>query len=111
MTPGDFVRFITPNHNIHGLIVKSDGSVNETNSVKETLWDIFKSIDQNADGLISYTEFMFFTTLLAIPPKYFCIAFRLFDEDGNGKVDKSEFKNIMTMVQCANPLTKISSSP
>jgi len=113
MTPGDFLRFITPYHNVHELNISEDGSVgnSNSNSLKENLWNIFKSIDQNGDGLLSYPEFIFFTTLLAIPPKYFRIAFRLFDEDGNGRVDKFEFRNIMNMVQCANPLSKNSSAP
>ena len=36
-------------------------------------------VDADGDGLISYGEYLFFVTLLAIPDEHFELAFRMFD--------------------------------
>ena len=43
--------------------------------------------DTDGDGLISYGEYVFFLTLLSIPTHDFAVAFRMFDDDGNGAPD------------------------
>ncbi|KAF1328020.1 Calcium-binding atopy-related autoantigen-like protein, partial [Globisporangium splendens] len=52
----------------------------------------FDLVDADGDGLISYAEYMFFNTLLAIPERQFELAFKMFDSDGNGRLDHREFK-------------------
>lgn len=48
--------------------------------------------DSSGDGLISFEEYVFFTTLLSIPTKYFEIAFRVMDVNNDGEVDAGEFR-------------------
>ena len=47
----------------------------------------FDLVDTDGDGLISYGEYVFFLTLLSIPTHDFAVAFRMFDDDGNGTID------------------------
>uniref|UniRef100_A0A7S4MIC8 EF-hand domain-containing protein n=1 Tax=Vannella robusta TaxID=1487602 RepID=A0A7S4MIC8_9EUKA len=94
MTISDFLRVITPFETITNV---------DTSSFKGDLSQLLKSVDLDNDGLITYAEFIFFTTLLAIPPKYSRTAFRMFDSDGNGSVDADEFKAMMRLV--GNPIT------
>ncbi|KAJ8517992.1 hypothetical protein ON010_g18258 [Phytophthora cinnamomi] len=54
----------------------------------------FDLVDADGDGLISYPEYMFFNTLLAIPERQFELAFKMFDTDDNGKLDHREFKQV-----------------
>lgn len=76
--------------------------------------EIFKLADVNGDGLISFGEctrrtlslmlmrsVVFFTTLLAIPQHHIKLAFRMFDENGDGEVDQQEFKHVMSVLRCA----------
>ncbi|RLN90451.1 hypothetical protein BBJ28_00001294 [Nothophytophthora sp. Chile5] len=58
---------------------------------KKTFFDL---VDADGDGLISYPEYMFFNTLLTIPQRQFELAFKMFDSDGNGKLDHREFKQV-----------------
>ncbi|GLE11787.1 hypothetical protein PINS_up024453 [Pythium insidiosum] len=60
-------------------------------------------VDADGDGLISYTEYMFFNTLLAIPQRQFELAFKMFDADGNGRLDHREFKRIMDLMRLRTP--------
>merc|ERR1712137_512332 len=107
MTPADFVRAITPYNYKRGADVGPNGSkYNENPKLNEPLLNILKVIDTNGDGLISFSEFIFFSTLLSIPTKYFRYAFNLFDEDGNGSISANEFKNVMRLLRQSNPLAK-----
>lgn len=107
MTPADFVRAITPYNYKQGADVGTKGSkFNENPKLNEPLLKILKSIDQDDDGLISFSEFIFFSTLLSIPPKYFRVAFDLFDEDGNGSISAPEFIGVMRLLRQSNPLAK-----
>lgn len=45
---------------------------------------------------------VFFTTLLAIPQHHIKLAFRMFDENGDGEVDQQEFKRVMNVLRCAH---------
>ncbi|KAJ0400594.1 hypothetical protein P43SY_009512 [Pythium insidiosum] len=63
----------------------------------------FDMVDADGDGLISYTEYMFFNTLLAIPQRQFELAFKMFDADGNGRLDHREFKRIMDLMRLRTP--------
>ena len=48
------------------------------------------------DGRISWAEFSLLTTLLAIPPRQFATAFKVFDKDGNGFISAAELRHVMT---------------
>lgn len=67
--------------------------------------------DPNGDGLISFPEYVFFTSLLSIPPKYFRIAFEIMDKDNNNQVDSEEFKKVMKVIQSHNPILQAARVP
>jgi hypothetical protein len=50
--------------------------------------EFMRLVDLNGDGLISYEEFMLFSTLAAIPASKIRIAFQMFDADGSGEIDR-----------------------
>uniref|UniRef100_H3GLG2 EF-hand domain-containing protein n=1 Tax=Phytophthora ramorum TaxID=164328 RepID=H3GLG2_PHYRM len=54
----------------------------------------FDLVDADGDGMISYPEYIFFNTLLAIPERQFELAFKMFDADDNGELDHREFKQV-----------------
>ncbi|XP_065826872.1 calcium uptake protein 3, mitochondrial-like [Oscarella lobularis] len=50
------------------------------------------------DGLVSYPEYLFLTTLLTKPKRQFEIAFLMFDRDGSGTIERKEFLAIERVV-------------
>ncbi|KAM0843670.1 hypothetical protein ACQ4PT_057557 [Festuca glaucescens] len=64
--------------------------------------EFFMLFDTNGDGLISFAEYIFFVTLLSIPESSFSIAFKMFDLDHSGEIDKEEFKKVMTLMRSYN---------
>ncbi|GLT76151.1 hypothetical protein SLA2020_478270 [Shorea laevis] len=62
----------------------------------------FMLFDVNNDGLISFKEYIFFVTLLSIPESSFSIAFKTFDTDNSGEIDKEEFKKVMALMRARN---------
>ncbi|KAL4086808.1 hypothetical protein PRIC1_014009 [Phytophthora ramorum] len=63
----------------------------------------FDLVDADGDGMISYPEYIFFNTLLAIPERQFELAFKMFDADDNGELDHREFKQIMELLRLRTP--------
>lgn len=53
-------------------------------------------VDQDGDGLLSFGEYMFFLTLLAVSSDQFEVAFKAMDRDGDGAVDQREFEQILS---------------
>nr|CAB3447225.1 unnamed protein product [Digitaria exilis] len=78
--------------------------------------EFFMLFDTNDDGLISFSEddmsrhlakylslwYIFFVTLLSIPESSFNVAFKMFDLDHNGEIEKDEFKKVMTLMRSYN---------
>ncbi|XP_067566708.1 calcium uptake protein 1, mitochondrial isoform X3 [Pseudorca crassidens] len=119
MTPQDFVRSITPNEKQPehlGLdqytIKRFDGKFLKVSSMSPlSLWFGSKSENRKiaqerekfADegsifytlgecGLISFSDYIFLTTVLSTPQRNFEIAFKMFDLNGDGEVDMEEFE-------------------
>lgn len=50
------------------------------------------------DGLISFTEFLFLSTVLAVPEDHIAVGFLMVDVDGNGRVDPSELAEAVRLL-------------
>ncbi|TPX34757.1 hypothetical protein SmJEL517_g02756 [Synchytrium microbalum] len=87
MTIQDLIRSLTPS--------KATSSTEQKPIPPESL-SFFKLADIDADGLISFEEYLFFLALLSTGEASWKVAFRLFDEDGNGVVSLREFKKIVS---------------
>ena len=101
MTPDDFLRSITPGcKQPEGLGLdqfRKFDPKNETLELSVPADSIFYKIGQN--GLISFSDYMFLLTLLCTPWRYFEVAFRMFDLNGDGTVDVEEFDRVQTVLR------------
>ncbi|XP_044515024.1 calcium uptake protein 1, mitochondrial isoform X1 [Gracilinanus agilis] len=105
MTPQDFVRSITPNEKqpehlgLDQYIVKRfDGK--KISQEREKFADedsIFFSLGEC--GLISFSDYIFLTTVLSTPQRNFEIAFKMFDLNGDGEVDMEEFEQVQSIIR------------
>ncbi|XP_072484326.1 calcium uptake protein 1, mitochondrial [Notamacropus eugenii] len=105
MTPQDFVRSITPNEKqpehlgLDQYIVKRfDGK--KISQEREKFADegsIFYTLGEC--GLISFSDYIFLTTVLSTPQRNFEIAFKMFDLNGDGEVDMEEFEQVQSIIR------------
>ncbi|XP_074152969.1 calcium uptake protein 1, mitochondrial isoform X2 [Sminthopsis crassicaudata] len=105
MTPQDFVRSITPNEKqpehlgLDQYIVKRfDGK--RISQEREKFADegsIFYTLGEC--GLISFSDYIFLTTVLSTPQRNFEIAFKMFDLNGDGEVDMEEFEQVQSIIR------------
>uniref|UniRef100_A0A3P9H038 Calcium uptake protein 1, mitochondrial n=1 Tax=Oryzias latipes TaxID=8090 RepID=A0A3P9H038_ORYLA len=105
MTPQDFIRSITPNEKqpenlgLDQFIVKRyDGKKIAHEREKFADEDsIFYSLGEC--GLISFSDYIFLTTVLSTPQRNFEIAFKMFDLNGDGEVDLEEFEQVQSIIR------------
>ncbi|XP_041865872.1 calcium uptake protein 1, mitochondrial isoform X3 [Melanotaenia boesemani] len=105
MTPQDFIRSITPNEKqpenlgLDQFIVKRyDGKKIAQEREKFADEDsIFYSLGEC--GLISFSDYIFLTTVLSTPQRNFEIAFKMFDLNGDGEVDLEEFEQVQSIIR------------
>ncbi|GCC37060.1 hypothetical protein chiPu_0015560 [Chiloscyllium punctatum] len=105
MTPQDFVRSITPNEKqpenqgLDQFIVKRyDGKKLAHGREKFADEDsIFYTLGEC--GLISFSDYIFLTTVLSTPHRNFEIAFKMFDLNGDGEVDLEEFEQVQSIIR------------
>ncbi|XP_016079538.1 PREDICTED: calcium uptake protein 1, mitochondrial isoform X2 [Miniopterus natalensis] len=105
MTPQDFVRSITPNEKqpehlgLDQYIIKRfDGK--KIAQEREKFADegsIFYTLGEC--GLISFSDYIFLTTVLSTPQRNFEIAFKMFDLNGDGEVDMEEFEQVQSIIR------------
>lgn len=105
MTPQDFIRSITPNEKqpenlgLDQFIVKRyDGK--KIAQEREKFADegsIFYTLGEC--GLISFSDYIFLTTVLSTPQRNFEIAFKMFDLNGDGEVDLEEFEQVQSIIR------------
>ncbi|KAI3928737.1 hypothetical protein MKW98_024338 [Papaver atlanticum] len=106
MRPADLMRAIVPvfppsesNNVREGYLRGERAPEGELRCAPSKFFMLF---DTDNDGLISFAEYIFFVTLLSIPESSFSIAFKMFDLDYNGEIDRDEFKRVMTWMRALN---------
>ncbi|XP_031622899.1 calcium uptake protein 1 homolog, mitochondrial-like isoform X2 [Contarinia nasturtii] len=103
MTPDDFLRAITPNMKQPDGLGLDQYRKYDPKTVTQRLElslekdSIFYKL--GSYGLISFSDYIFLLTVLSTSRRHFEIAFRLFDLNGDGDVDSSEFDKVATLVQ------------
>ncbi|XP_048361345.1 calcium uptake protein 1, mitochondrial isoform X2 [Sphaerodactylus townsendi] len=109
MTPQDFVRSITPNEkqpeNLgldQYMVKRYDGKDfwQKISQEREKFADedsIFYALGEC--GLISFSDYIFLTTVLSTPQRNFEIAFKMFDLNGDGEVDMEEFEQVQSIIR------------
>ena len=63
--------------------------------VPQDLKVMFVLADLNGNGVLSFSEYSFFFTLLTSSNEKFKLAFEMMDKDGSSKIDLNEFMQIM----------------
>ncbi|XP_021769392.1 calcium uptake protein, mitochondrial-like [Chenopodium quinoa] len=105
MTPADLMRAVVPVFPPSESGLVRDGSLSGERCPGELRCptsEFFMLFDVNNDGLISFKEYIFFVTLLSIPESSFSVAFKMFDIDKNGEIDRDEFKKVMALMRNQN---------
>lgn len=100
MTPDDFVRSITPGQRQpDGLDLDSfmryDPKTTPLN-LNIPKDSIFYSLCDKA--LLTFTDFIFLLTVLSTPRRQFELAFKMFDLNGDGEVDATEFDLVCSVI-------------
>ncbi|KAL9377071.1 hypothetical protein Peur_031191 [Populus x canadensis] len=87
MTPAELMRAVVPvfppseSNRIREGFLRGETVPEELHCAPSRFFMLF---DTNSDGLISFSEYIFFVTLLSIPELSFSVAFKMFDLDNNG---------------------------
>ncbi|XP_057524348.1 calcium uptake protein, mitochondrial-like [Amaranthus tricolor] len=105
MTPADLMRAVVPVFPPSESGLVRDGYLPGERcpgGLKCLPSEFFMLFDVDNDGLISFKEYIFFVTLLSIPESSFSIAFKMFDIDKNGEIDRDEFKKVMALMRDQN---------
>uniref|UniRef100_A0A8C2CCF3 Calcium uptake protein 1, mitochondrial n=1 Tax=Cyprinus carpio TaxID=7962 RepID=A0A8C2CCF3_CYPCA len=90
MTPQDFVRSITPNEKQPEPLLTLSPLFLCGHLIFYTLGEC---------GLISFSDYIFLTTVLSTPQRNFEIAFKMFDLNGDGEVDLEEFEQVQSIIR------------
>lgn len=105
MTPADFMRAVVPvfppseSNRVREGFLRGERPPGELHCDPSTFFMLF---DTNNDGLISFSEYIFFVTLFSIPESSFSAAFKTFDLDNNGEIGREEFKKVMSAMRSYN---------
>ncbi|XVE63624.1 hypothetical protein DITRI_Ditri07aG0034500 [Diplodiscus trichospermus] len=105
MTPADLMRALVPvfppseSNRVREGFLRGEQIPEELRCPPSQFFMLF---DTNNDGLISFPEYIFFVTLLSIPESSFSVAFKMFDLNNNGEIDREEFKKVMALMREQN---------
>lgn len=105
MTPADLMRAVVPVFPPSESNLVREGNLFGERSPGELQCapsKFFMLFDTNNDGHISFKEYIFFVTLLSIPESSFSVAFKMFDQDCSGEIERDEFKKVMAMMRAHN---------
>eukprot|EP01100_Stratorugosa_tubuloviscum_P007794 TRINITY_DN320_c0_g4_i1.p1 TRINITY_DN320_c0_g4~~TRINITY_DN320_c0_g4_i1.p1 ORF type:complete len:429 (+),score=172.31 TRINITY_DN320_c0_g4_i1:26-1312(+) len=101
MTPQDFIRSLSQFEMDEDYIPTNQwGSKKSLKEAKKDLIvpEFFKNYINEKHGLITFSEYLFLITLLSIPLSDFIIAFKMFDLNGDGTVDRGEFATVINVM-------------
>ena len=101
MTPGDFVRSITP-----GVMQPEGLGFDQFRNFDHKKFEVWKKnqVVEDPDSLfaklrtISFTDFIFLLTVISTPKRNFALAFKMFDLNGDGEVDYQEFQKVYKVI-------------
>ncbi|XGW27855.1 hypothetical protein V3C99_008003, partial [Haemonchus contortus] len=99
MTPEDFLRSFTPGvmqprkYGLDSYKIYQPEKHRYKFSDKRS---IFYKLGEN--GLISFSDYLFLMTLLSTSPNDFALAFKIFDINGDGALDKEEFLKVQHLI-------------
>ncbi|URE24638.1 Calcium uptake protein 1 [Musa troglodytarum] len=105
MTPADFMRAVIPvfppseSNIVREGYLRGECVPGELHCAPSSFFMLF---DTDSDGLISFPEYIFFVTLLSIPESSFSVAFKMFDLDNNGEIEREEFKKVIGLMRSYN---------
>ncbi|XP_062184638.1 calcium uptake protein, mitochondrial-like isoform X2 [Phragmites australis] len=105
MLPADLMKAVVPVFPPSESTIVREGRLRGERSPGELHCapsEFFMLFDTNSDGLISFAEYIFFVTLLSVPESNFTAAFKMFDIDRSGVIDREEFKKIMALMRSYN---------
>ncbi|KAL0915246.1 hypothetical protein M5K25_015648 [Dendrobium thyrsiflorum] len=105
MSPADLMRAVVPVFPSSESSIVKEGCLRgerEPGALHFASSPLFLLFDTNNDGLISFPEYIFFVTLLSIPDSSFSVAFKMFDLDNNGAIERDEFKKVMALMRSFN---------
>ncbi|XXG59110.1 hypothetical protein AAC387_Pa04g1249 [Persea americana] len=105
MTPADLMRAVVPVFPPSESNIVREGSLRGERPPGELHCadsEFFMFFDTNNDGLISFPEYIFFVTLLSLPESSFSVAFKMFDLDNSGEIERDEFKQVMNLMRSCN---------
>lgn len=101
MTPEDFVRSITP-----GVLQPEHLGLDKFRLFDPSRQVVRQQLPEDSvfrefggSGLISFTDYVFLLTVLSTSPRHFALAFRMFDLNGDGELDASEFAQVGTLIR------------
>ncbi len=107
MTPDDFLRSITPgikqpeklglDHFVSLNMSDRKYNRNVTLDLGLDKESIFNQL--GANGLISFSDYIFLLTVLSTSRRHFEIAFKMFDLNGDGNVDAKEFEVVTNLMR------------
>ncbi|KIH53773.1 EF hand [Ancylostoma duodenale] len=99
MTPEDFLRSFTPGVMQPRKYGLDSYKIYQPEKYKHKFSDttsIFYKLGEN--GLISFSDYLFLMTLLSTSPNDFALAFKIFDINGDGALDKEEFHKVQLLI-------------
>ncbi|CAL8172680.1 unnamed protein product [Prunus armeniaca] len=109
MTPADLMRAVVPVFPPSESTRVREGSLRGEKvpgQLQCAPSKFFMLFDTDGDGLISFPEFIFFVTLLSIPEASFTVAFKMFDLDNSGDIDRGEFNKVMALMRSQSKQNK-----
>jgi Ca2+-binding EF-hand superfamily protein len=86
-------HYMELNDFLSSLLPLFASSSNSDKNIKSSHY--FKQFDVDGNGLIDFSEYLFFLTLLSIPSSQFAVAFAALDTDGSGSLSKDEFLSLL----------------